>query len=207
MADIQFDCPYCKQQLVGPARLAGTTMNCPACNGHFVVPAPVVSRQGAPVMRVDGPGESVPAGAPADEKEAGVFHLHPMAKAYMGRLILGILLTPVLVGLIILFKLWYKVNGLSYRLTTQRLFIGHGLLAEKFDELELYRVKDVTVNQSVLQRMLGYGNLTVLSNDDSNPVLILEGIEDPAAVKETLRDSYRAARKREGVRPTELLAP
>ena len=37
------------------------------------------------------------------------------------------------------------------------------------NELELYRVKDVVVDQAGLQRLLGYGTITVLSADDTTP--------------------------------------
>jgi hypothetical protein len=36
--DITFTCPNCRQQLEAPASLAGTAINCPACNHHLVIP-------------------------------------------------------------------------------------------------------------------------------------------------------------------------
>ena len=38
--DILFSCPNCKQQLEAPTSLAGTTINCPACNHQLVIPEP-----------------------------------------------------------------------------------------------------------------------------------------------------------------------
>lgn len=73
------------------------------------------------------------------------------------------------------------------------------------NELELYRVEDVQVDQGVLQRLLGYGTITVLAADDTTPQLHLIGISRPIEVKEKIRTQYRAARKREGVRPTEFM--
>jgi hypothetical protein len=73
------------------------------------------------------------------------------------------------------------------------------------DELELYRVKDVVVDQGILQRVLGYGTITVLSDDDTTPEVDLVRISSPINVKELIRTQYRAARRREGVHPTELM--
>jgi hypothetical protein len=73
------------------------------------------------------------------------------------------------------------------------------------NELELYRVKDVVVDQAGLQRLLGYGTVTVLAADDTTPEVDLVGISSPTKVKEMIRTQYRAARQREGVRPTEFM--
>jgi hypothetical protein len=73
------------------------------------------------------------------------------------------------------------------------------------NELELYRVKDVVVDQGAVQRLLGYGTITVLAADDTTPAVDLVGISRPTTVKEMIRTHYRAARQREGVRPTEFM--
>ena len=73
------------------------------------------------------------------------------------------------------------------------------------NELELYRVKDVVVDQAGLQPLLGYGTITVLAADDTTPEVDLVGVSSPTKVKEMIRTQYRAARQREGVRPTEFM--
>jgi membrane protein YdbS with pleckstrin-like domain len=114
-------------------------------------------------------------------------------------------LIPLALGLLLLLLLWIRVKSCSYRLTTQRLFVRRGWLAKHVNELELYRVKDVVVDQAGLQRLLGYGTITVLSADDTTPEVDLVGISSPTKVKEMIRTQYRAARHREGVRPTEFM--
>jgi hypothetical protein len=73
------------------------------------------------------------------------------------------------------------------------------------NELELYRVKDVVLDQGSLQRLLGYGTITVMAEDDTTPEVALERVSRPTRVKELIRTHYRAARQREGVHPTEFL--
>jgi len=114
-------------------------------------------------------------------------------------------LVPLALGVLLLLLLWIQVKSCSYRLTSQRLFVRRGWLAKQVHELELYRVKDVTVDQKVLQRLLGYGTITVLADDDTTPQVDLVGISRPADVKERIRTQYRAARRREGVHPTEFM--
>ena len=40
MADINFDCPHCGQNLDAPPDMAGESLECPACEEAITVPAP-----------------------------------------------------------------------------------------------------------------------------------------------------------------------
>ena len=139
------------------------------------------------------------------QEETAIFELKPAYRAHLGLLVWGGVLLPVGVGLILLLRAWYLVASTRYRLTTQRLFAQTGLIAKNLEEIELFRVKDVTLSQGVLDRLLGVGTVTVLSTDDTAPELALEGIRDPLAAKEALRTAFRAARQREGMRMAEFI--
>ena len=141
------------------------------------------------------------------QAETAIFELKPAYRAQLGLLVWGVLLLPVVgLGLILLARAWYRVASTRYRLTTQRLFAQTGLIAKNLEEVELFRVKDVTLRQGVLDRLLGVGTVTVLSTDDTAPELELAGIRDPLAAKEALRSAFRAARQREGLRTGEFIA-
>ena len=139
-------------------------------------------------------------------EETAIFELKPAYRAHLGLLVWGVLLAPVGIGLILLARAWYLVASTRYRLTSQRLFAQTGLIAKNLEEVELFRVKDVTLSQGVLDRLLGVGTVTVLSTDDTAPELDLAGIRDPLAAKEALRTAFRAARQREGLRTGEFIA-
>lgn len=140
------------------------------------------------------------------QEETAIFELKPAYRAHLGLLVWGVLLAPVGIGLILLARAWYLVASTRYRLTSQRLFAQTGLIAKNLEEVELFRVKDVTLSQGVLDRLLGVGTVTVLSTDDTAPELDLAGIRDPLAAKEALRTAFRAARQREGLRTGEFIA-
>ena len=142
----------------------------------------------------------------ATQAETAIFELTPAYRAHLGLLVWGVLLAPVGIGLILLARAWYLVASTRYRLTTQRLFAETGLIAKNLEEVELFRVKDVTLRQGVLDRLLGVGTVTVLSTDDTAPELALAGVRDPLAAKEALRTAFRAARQREGLRIGEFIA-
>ena len=145
------------------------------------------------------------ANPPTPEEERPLFELKPACRARLGLLIWGVLLLPVGIGLLLLLRAWYLVASTRYRLTTQRLFVQTGLVAKKLEEVELFRVKDVTLNQGFVQRLLGVGTVVVLSTDDTAPRLELAGLLRPAETKETLRNAFRNARRCEGVRLAEFI--
>lgn len=140
------------------------------------------------------------------QEETTIFERQPAYRAQLGLLVWGVLLLPVVVGLFLLLRAWYLVASTRYRLTTQRLFAQTGLIAKNLEEVELFRVKDVTLSQGVLDRMLGTGTVKVLSTDDTAPELELAGILEPMATKEQIRNAFRAARQREGLRTGEFIA-
>ena len=145
-------------------------------------------------------------GAAAGGDERQIFELKPAWRSHVGLLFWGFGLLVVFgVGLLFLLRAWYLVASTRYRLTTQRLFRQTGLVAKHVEEIELFRVKDVTLDQGFLDRLLGTGTVVVLSTDDTAPRLELHGILGPMEVKEQIRTAFRASRQREGMRMAEFI--
>ena len=42
MADIDFNCPHCGQNLNGPEEMAGQTIECPVCQKNFQIPGGII---------------------------------------------------------------------------------------------------------------------------------------------------------------------
>lgn len=203
MSAIKLNCPHCNQPLEKNEDVCGTTITCPFCSGEIIIPEKPSS---AKVATITYATPSLPdADASTPDEELQLFELKPTAKAFLGQIIGGILLTPILIGIILLLNVWYKIASLQYRLTNQRLFVQRGLIAKQLEELELFRVKDVILKQTILQRILGFGTITVLSTDDTTPHITLIGMSNPVETKEAIRSAFRAARKREGVRMAEFI--
>ena len=227
MKPITFECPQCHEHIAGDESMYGQELKCPKCQASMLAPSTPLRTAPQTARLITEPAASVSPEADQATPETDIFTLSPVARAFPGRLLLGMSLlalavglalrahdfswprwvpvAPLALGLLVLLLLWITVKSSSYRLTTQRLFVRHGWWARQSNELELYRVKDVVVNQRWLQRLLGYGTITVLADDDSTPQVDLAGISRPMAVKEMIRTEYRAARQREGVHPTEFM--
>lgn len=87
----------------------------------------------------------------------------------------------------------------NYTLTSQRLKIEYGILNRHTEEIELFRVKDLSVTRSMWDRMFGVGNIVISSGDVSGSVTVLHDIPDADAVKDKIRDVSRVERQRNRV--------
>jgi hypothetical protein len=73
-----------------------------------------------------------------------------------------------------------------YRLTTRRLFLTTGLLQRRVDQVELVRVKDLYVRQSLLGSWLNVGTLVLVSSEPTLPKALLLGIDEPRRVMDLI---------------------
>jgi membrane protein YdbS with pleckstrin-like domain len=97
-------------------------------------------------------------------------------------------------AIVLLVRQALVIGGQQYRLTTQRLFLHHGILTRITDQMELVRVDDVRLRQGLIDRMVNTGDLEILSSDETDDKLILHSIFAPAEVAEHVRHSVRAVR-------------
>ena len=92
------------------------------------------------------------------------------------------------------------VRAHVYWLSDQRLRESGGLFFKHTEELELYRVKDISVEQPPLQRLFGRGRIVLRTSDRSTPIVTLNAIPAPLAVADLLRERVEACRVAKGVR-------
>jgi hypothetical protein len=80
-----------------------------------------------------------------------------------------------------------KVNSTVYRLTNQRVIVEGGLLSKKQEEIELNKIKDFSVKQTLVEKTMGIGSVEIISIDPTTPRLSLSNVADPFAVKDKIR--------------------
>ena len=112
---------------------------------------------------------------------------------------LCILIIPIPYGIWI----WIKTRSEVYEVTTQRIKMHSGIINKRTEDIELYRVKDTTLESPFLLRMFGAGNIVVETNDMSTQEVTLRGVPDARAIREKLRQSIEAVRDRKRVRTVE----
>ena len=193
-----------------------------------LVSTPPKSAAAAPPAAVAAAGAAA-AADPTPQEEKDVFRIRPTLRAQLGQIILAFLFpfltvaavvllkakgalpqiiigAGVAIGLVIFLAALYKKYSVLYRLSTQRFFVYRGLVSRKIEELELFRVRDIQVTQTILERILKFGKMMVYSTDQTSPKFEISGIGEPLKVKDTIRVQYRIARQRERVRPTEFIS-
>jgi uncharacterized membrane protein YdbT with pleckstrin-like domain len=114
-------------------------------------------------------------------------------------------LTCVLVVPILL-SLWkiFEVRSRGYELTTERLKTSQGIFSRRSDQLELYRVRDITVEQPFMYRMFKKGNVLLTTDDASTPTVLLECVPQPEELRDQLRKCVEICRDRKRTRLAEI---
>ena len=87
---------------------------------------------------------------------------------------------------------------MEYTITDERIRITEGLLGKARDNVELVRIQDMNYSQTLGERLMNLGDVTIRSHDTSRPTIILRNIQDPETVYEILRRAVLNARKKHG---------
>src|SRR6202521_1326516 len=79
-----------------------------------------------------------------------------------------------------------RIKSTLYPITNQRVIIESGLFSKSVEDIDLRTIDDTSFQQRVLDRLLGIGNVTIVSSDKMAPTYILHGVPDPRALRETI---------------------
>lgn len=97
------------------------------------------------------------------------------------------------------------ISFTTYSLSDDRLFVDKGLIRLQSDEILLYRVRDLSVSQTLGQRIFGVGSIIVQSSDKTSPVLEIRNIKTPFDVKELLHQHVEKMKLERRMRVGEIL--
>ena len=96
--------------------------------------------------------------------------------------------------------------GARFEVTGDRLIIRRGILSKSLDEVELYRVKDIRLDYSLINQWAGIGTITIVSSDETTrrEPLVIPFVEHAMERREHLRTLVDQARQRRRVREVDL---
>lgn len=89
-------------------------------------------------------------------------------------------------------NIWFKV------------FIDIGLTYTQIEEVNLYRMFDVSLRQSLFDKFFGTGTVTLYSNDERSPRLVLKNIKNPFQVRDMFSQLIEEQRKLHNVQIAEF---
>lgn len=100
-----------------------------------------------------------------------------------------ILLGIIIVGIFIFVRSWIVMSTTDFAVTNRRVILKRGWLNRKTQELSVESVEGVTLDQSLIARMFGYGSIVVTGTGDA--VIRFPPMAHPVA----FRRSIEAARQ------------
>lgn len=88
------------------------------------------------------------------------------------------------------------ISFTTYSLSEDRLFRETGFLNRTYEEVLLYRVRDISVTRSLGQMLCGVGTIIIHSSDKSSTTLEIINVKSPKQVKELIHQLVEEAKTR-----------
>jgi uncharacterized membrane protein YdbT with pleckstrin-like domain len=108
--------------------------------------------------------------------------------------------------LVVLWK-WFQNIAAKYEVTEERLIVRRGIINKSIDEIELYRIKDVRIDFTLVNQMAGIGRISVSSSDETTRGgdFVMRDIEHAQERRERLRRLVDTARQKRSVREIDMV--
>jgi uncharacterized membrane protein YdbT with pleckstrin-like domain len=139
-------------------------------------------------------------------EEKTVFKGNPSHWTYFTHYLIGTILLLPSFGISLLYIL-YKYLWLRFwtiEITNQRIIQETGILSKNTDEVELFRVKDIKLNQPFFLRLFGLSNIILETSDKSHPYKTIPGVRDGKNLREEIRVFVEKRREEKGVKETDF---
>lgn len=95
----------------------------------------------------------------------------------------------------------------KYTISEEKLTITSGFLSITEDDAFMYKIQDVRLTRSLLERIFKLGTITCYTGDTTHPKLVLEHIKRAGIIKDfILYSSEEARRKRRALRAMKIEA-
>ena len=85
-----------------------------------------------------------------------------------------------------------------------KIFVKTGLLFTREEEINLYRIYDISMTSSLFDKIFGVGTITLYSKDESTPCLQLMHVKNPKEVRNMLANKIEEEKVKRGFRVAEF---
>lgn len=111
------------------------------------------------------------------------------------------------VALLIVLLKWIESMGAKFEVTDERLIVRRGIFLKSIDEIELYRIKDVRMNFTLLNQITGIGTICLTTSDETtrSGEFRMRDVPNAHARREEIRRLVDAARRKRGVREIDMV--
>lgn len=208
-----YRCPVCTQDVAAPARMVGEVVRCPveSCGQPIRVEAPLAEFVG--VAPEGAEPASLAKKSPIDTEQT-LLTMHPSwwrnSPVKFSSGVIGIvggaigtiwgmaagngILAWMSLAVFLLCSasmiIWYiDMIATTLVITTRRSTLRKGIFEKNTNEVQHDDVRNIQVEQNVLDRMLGVGTLKISSSGQDGLEIVVNGILHPGQVAQTIRSS------------------
>lgn len=102
--------------------------------------------------------------------------------------VVGVAVAVALFGVGVLLLWWLKVKSTTLTVTSERTILRKGILSRRTTEVRHDDVRNLQVNQTFLERMLGVGDLAISSAGQDDLEIDIDGVRNPEQIASYIRD-------------------
>lgn len=119
----------------------------------------------------------------------------PTWRSRLGFTVLAVLLSPLLVGLVMLGWQWATLASIRYRITNKRVEWETGLVSRKIDGIDVWRIRHVEYFQTLGDRIGGVSRLHLFVQDSTEPEVVILGLPASREVYDAVAAAAQVARQ------------
>ena len=83
-----------------------------------------------------------------------------------------------------------------YTVKEEVITVDTGFLSKEENDCYMYKVQDVTLKTSLLERIFGLGTIICYTGDTTNPQLVMAHIKNARAIKDFILEQSEIARRK-----------
>ncbi|QLC35010.1 PH domain-containing protein (plasmid) [Halarchaeum sp. CBA1220] len=129
-----------------------------------------------------------------DADESVVWAGKPHESSLIPALVVGVPLSLVLVGLLVIAGAYLNRENTQYVVTTDALYRKSGVLSRDVQRIDFGKVQNTSYSQGFFGSRFGYGTVDVSTAGGSGVEMRFQSVPDPRAVQERINERVKAAR-------------